>query len=182
MTATHSIPISVSTMVAVDGIEVYLKPATDGGDNSRFLEMEVPPQDDYNEAYKCCFVPFSEEPFQIVVRFAEDYDMFTASAIHIGIGVARWQYRKPDPDETRLVEFTGDDAQTFGQFVDINSKGGLPEKLWGYKVVQRSFVAGQQQCYTKCSSKLLKTTRVNEQEFSMGAFALNASCKNEANC
>lgn len=94
-------------MIAEDGIVVYLKPTGEGSDDSRFPEFR--PYEDINRYSEChtCFVPYSDAPFQIVVRFVNEFDTFSASDVHIGLAVSTgndetvWNYKAIDRSEIR---------------------------------------------------------------------------------
>ena len=70
-----------------DGTEVYLKPRGDGSDNLRFPELMVP---DHDPMRRRCCIPVIESDCQVVVRFSNDFDLFTANSARIG-----YQYNEP---------------------------------------------------------------------------------------
>lgn len=71
-------------MIVADGIEIYLKPAGDEGDYLKFPELELPPNNNDEGHSKNCFIPYSDKPFQIVVKYPDNFDMPSASAVHVG--------------------------------------------------------------------------------------------------
>lgn len=70
-----------------DGIEVYLKPRREGGDELRFPEH---PEFDKDPLRNRCCVPVIEGPCKIVIKFANDFNMFSANCVTLGCA-----YRSP---------------------------------------------------------------------------------------
>ena len=63
-----------------DGIEVYLKPIRERGDDVQFPEFGLPDEDPLRS--RCC-VPVIEQEFEIVVRFSKRFDLFAANSIGV---------------------------------------------------------------------------------------------------
>lgn len=63
------------------GIEVYLKPRRESGDELRFPELTVPDDDPMRK--RCC-VPIIEGKFVIVIKFSKDFNLSTANSMFNG--------------------------------------------------------------------------------------------------
>lgn len=151
-------------MVVADGIEVYLKPAGEDGDSAKFKEIELATRDHYQGRYKRCFVPFSDAPFQVVVKFAEDFNMFSADVMHVGIGIASKEYRKVLAGRFRqrrrykgqLLE--GSAIQEFEWYFEVQ----LPEKVKEFEFIPAVHVPGQQVSFSAWAGQPLKMKQVQE--------------------
>lgn len=179
-------------MVKIDDIEVYLKPTGHGSNNLRFPELEWPVEAEYNGHYKSCFVPFSAEPFQIVVRFGEDFRMFKASSVLVGFGVSKTYYRRrhygiithvggvtkslsPSPSlplssssPSSSDDGNNDDDDDDGNDGDKNEKDAVPERMNDFEVIEKYSVPGQQVVFSEFRQAPLHMGKVDEDVFEMG--------------
>ena len=72
-------------MISADGIEVYLKPYGEAGESLKYPELGLPPQHSYDEHYNSCFIPNIGKRVMAIVRFNDDFEMHTASAVCIAV-------------------------------------------------------------------------------------------------
>lgn len=143
-------------MVKAGGIEVYLKPVGDGSDDLRFSELESPPEDDYNGHYRRCFVPYSDEPFQIVVRFDKDFNMFKASEVMVGVGVSKTHYRWEEDELFRdRPESCPDDVE-------------IPEEIDHRVLKTKKVTSGLQLNFSRLEGAPLRMNKVDETVFELG--------------
>ena len=107
-------------MIHGDGVEVYLKPSRMGAETLRFPELELKSNDGFR---KQCYVPVIEEYFQLVVKFSDTFNMFSAECLHIGVDFGQGQYinQKLMPLSVRRSPVTGQQLVHCG-FDDVASK------------------------------------------------------------
>lgn len=161
------------TMVKSDDIEVYLKPAGKRGETLRFPEIELPPDDDDDGKYKRCFVPFSNGPVKVVIKFSDDYNMFSADVVHVGIGVANKEFVEEYVDISQQTP--GDRWPWIVHLADGTSDKsynadslGLPEQLNRFKCIPAAHVPGQQTSFTSWNAQVIRMPRVHDEFTTLG--------------
>lgn len=132
-------------MPCADGIEVYLKPAGEDGEGEavRFSEVELTPEDDFGSTYyKRCFVPYSDKPISIVIKFSGDFVMGGASTVNIKTGIGEATPEDADelaPKATRYESLQRQEVLR-GQEVVVSSYGDNPIHIM--KVAETEDVQG----------------------------------------
>ena len=73
-------------MISSDGIDVYLRPVSQDGITERIPELDVKAAKNDQGHSMSCSVPYIDGPLEIVVRYPADFNMYSATTMHVGIG------------------------------------------------------------------------------------------------
>ncbi|PIB00043.1 hypothetical protein CB0940_03689 [Cercospora beticola] len=136
------------------GIEVYLIPADGDGDSLKYPELHhkqklewfkkmlgtKETEDEYHARHNCCFIRRHEnQRFKIVVRFNEGFEMYSSSAILIGVGIGyEATYGPPGP----IVRYCRKSVRRSARREREEQRERDFE--FEYHTIQKSFAVGQQ--------------------------------------